>query len=60
MAGVAVPNDHALAKDDTTPIVVMVPGLTSDSASPVRILFLYLYLRRRMAGSHFAFYVVLK
>ncbi|KAL8486010.1 hypothetical protein ACS0TY_028063 [Phlomoides rotata] len=34
VAGIAVPNDHALAKDDATPIVVIIPGLTSDSASP--------------------------
>ncbi|GER27480.1 alpha/beta-hydrolase domain-containing protein [Striga asiatica] len=32
--GVASPNNHAIAKDDKTPIVVMIPGLTSDSASP--------------------------
>ncbi|KAK6114770.1 hypothetical protein DH2020_007039 [Rehmannia glutinosa] len=34
VSGVAAQNNHAIAKDDTTPIVVMVPGLTSDSASP--------------------------
>ncbi|XP_011097230.1 embryogenesis-associated protein EMB8 [Sesamum indicum] len=30
----AFQNNHAMSKDDATPIVVMVPGLTSDSASP--------------------------
>ncbi|KAG8378385.1 hypothetical protein BUALT_Bualt08G0132000 [Buddleja alternifolia] len=34
VSGVAVQNHHAIAKDDPTPIVVMIPGLTSDSASP--------------------------
>lgn len=32
---VAGQNDNVLAKDDATPIVIMIPGLTSDSASPV-------------------------
>ncbi|CAA0825581.1 alpha/beta-Hydrolases superfamily protein [Striga hermonthica] len=32
--GVASTNNNAIAKDDKTPIVVMIPGLTSDSASP--------------------------
>lgn len=35
VSGVAVQNDYVLAKDDATPIVIMIPGLTSDSASPV-------------------------
>ncbi|KAL0314211.1 UNVERIFIED_CONTAM: protein ABHD1 [Sesamum angustifolium] len=30
----AFQNNHAMSKDDATPIVVIVPGLTSDSASP--------------------------
>ncbi|KAH6774956.1 alpha/beta-Hydrolases superfamily protein [Perilla frutescens var. hirtella] len=34
VSGVAAQNDNALAKDDATPIVIMIPGLTSDSASP--------------------------
>ncbi|KAI3464417.1 hypothetical protein Pfo_021080 [Paulownia fortunei] len=34
VSGVAVQNNHAITKDDATPIVVMIPGLTSDSASP--------------------------
>lgn len=35
VSGVSVQNDNALAKDDATPIVIIIPGLTSDSASPV-------------------------
>ncbi|KAL6512093.1 hypothetical protein OROGR_021690 [Orobanche gracilis] len=34
VSGVAAQNNHTISKDDTTPIVVMIPGLTSDSASP--------------------------
>ncbi|XP_047962700.1 embryogenesis-associated protein EMB8-like isoform X2 [Salvia hispanica] len=34
VSGVAVQNDNVLAKDDATPIVIIIPGLTSDSASP--------------------------
>ncbi|KAK6116621.1 hypothetical protein DH2020_049620 [Rehmannia glutinosa] len=34
VSGVAAQNNHAITKDDATPIVVMIPGLTSDSASP--------------------------
>ncbi|XP_051123773.1 embryogenesis-associated protein EMB8 [Andrographis paniculata] len=33
VSGAGVQN-HTIAKDDTTPIVVVIPGLTSDSASP--------------------------
>ncbi|GFP81347.1 embryogenesis-associated protein emb8 [Phtheirospermum japonicum] len=34
VSGVAAQHNHAISKDDTTPIVIMIPGLTSDSASP--------------------------
>lgn len=35
VSGGAVRIESSISKDDTTPIVVVVPGLTSDSASPV-------------------------
>ncbi|CAA7396957.1 unnamed protein product [Spirodela intermedia] len=34
VAGCSADPNKVIAKDDTTPIVVMVPGLTSDSSSP--------------------------
>ncbi|KAL8059817.1 hypothetical protein ABFX02_03G111300 [Erythranthe guttata] len=34
VSGADIQNNHTIAKDDTTPIVIMIPGLTSDSASP--------------------------
>lgn len=35
--------NDALHKDDKTPIVIVIPGLTSDSASPVSFHFLLLF-----------------
>lgn len=47
MSGVFTHRNQDISKDDTTPIVVMIPGLTSDSASPVSIEFcLYSLLKR--------------
>lgn len=34
--------NNAISKDDTAPIVVVIPGLTSDSTSAVRSIFHYL------------------
>lgn len=42
VAGGASDTDKVISRDDTTPIVVVVPGLTSDSFSSVRFLF-YLF-----------------
>ena len=37
--GVAINMNDTIRKDDKTPIVVVIPGLTSDSASAVSFLF---------------------
>ncbi|XP_073305685.1 embryogenesis-associated protein EMB8-like isoform X2 [Primulina huaijiensis] len=34
VSGVDATNNHVISEDDATPIIVMIPGLTSDSASP--------------------------
>ncbi|KZV40905.1 hypothetical protein F511_05150 [Dorcoceras hygrometricum] len=34
VSGLDSRNNHDMAEDDATPIIVMIPGLTSDSASP--------------------------
>lgn len=34
VSGVDARNNHVISEDDATPIIVMIPGLTSDSASP--------------------------
>ncbi|XP_073119034.1 embryogenesis-associated protein EMB8 [Henckelia pumila] len=34
VSGADTRNDHGIAEDDATPMIVMIPGLTSDSASP--------------------------
>lgn len=35
VAGGSYGMDESITQDDTTPIVVVIPGLTSDSVSPV-------------------------
>lgn len=35
----ALHNQNEITKEDTTPIAVVIPGLTSDSSSPVSLVF---------------------
>lgn len=37
-------DDNVVTKDDSTPIVICIPGLTSDSSSPVSYPIMLLYL----------------
>lgn len=37
-------DDNVVAKDDSTPIVICIPGLTSDSSSPVSYPIMLLFI----------------
>jgi hypothetical protein len=43
VSGGALHTNSFISKNDTTPIMVVVPGLTSDSASAVSSLFIYFF-----------------